>query len=404
MTIPAVTLKKYSQIGFELETTEGTPETLTAADYSLNRRNHSHSDKRPGVDRGLTRATNTPAGVLKGPTLTEISWAEEMVGGAASMSTVAPWHKLLRAMGFVGAQLKSITIGSRTGGEYAIGNTIGNNTVQGSATKTGIVLAVLATRLVYLPVTGTFADTDTIYNYATSQVSSTQSGAASDSGVVFTPLTQTESVPNECGTTERRRGGEKIQITGSRGSGGISFKHGEAPILKVTMQGLPIIDATTKRPATASAITGIPVVGATPLATKHGTMKMAGNTLVLTMFDIDFGNVLSPRKTISDVDIASSGYCGVLISDRKPVIKFDPEFLISSANDVAGLMTTGATFDLVCTAGLTTHTNGMIVAWAPAAQIADDVSEGDRDGITTQDITAVLTGEPDKELYIAHVF
>lgn len=404
MTIPAVTLKKYSQFGFKLQTAEGTAETLVAADYILNSRNHSHSDKRPGVDRGLTRPTNTPAGVLKGPTLTEISAEIEMVGGAASMATVAPWHKLLRTMGFAPAQLKSITIGSRTGGEYAIGNTIGNNATQGSATKTGIVFCVLATRLVYLPVTGTFADTDTIYNYATSQVSSTQSGAASNSGVVFTPLTQTESVPNEIGTAERRRGGEKIKIQDARCSGGISFKHGEAPILKVTAQGMPIIDGTTKRPEAVGAITGVTAVGGTPLATKGGIMKMAGNTLVLTMFDIDFGNVLSPRKTISDVDIASSGYCGVLISDRKPTIKIDPEFLISSANDVAGLMTTGATFELVCTTGLTTHTNGQIVVWAPAAQIADDVSEGDRDGITTQDITAVLTGENDKELYIAHCF
>jgi hypothetical protein len=170
-------LTRVKQVGLKLEGTEGVAESLAGSDFSRNVKNSTSGATRTAARyaRDVRRPGLSQPKDLIGGKIGEIPWQEEMVGGSASSD--APWYPTLQAMGFQKTQLKVITATSVSGGTFAAGDTIGNNATLGSATKKGRVAWTGtvggAVKIVYEPLAGAFANTDTVYNYATSQVSGT---------------------------------------------------------------------------------------------------------------------------------------------------------------------------------------------------------------------------------------
>jgi len=399
-------LNRNSQIGYKIEASEGVEESLSDSDFLSNSADNDNKVSPNEVDRGLTRGTLTPQAMLKGGRLGEIHFAQELVGGGAAAA--APWHTGLRCSGFAaGVQLKKITVGSITNGPYKAGQVIGNNATLGSATAKGIFVRMInATTLVYEPTTGTFANGDVVYNYAVSQASSTQSGSPSNAGYAFRPLTENASTTPPTATVERRLGGERHTIVGARARGSLMLAVDNPAKLRTEFRGCPVFDGSNAgRPRTGSAAV-ITAVGTTPKPCKGMPLKLGSYAPpVITQLEIDLGNELTDRATMTDAELVGSGNLAPRIGNRRITAKIDPEYVVgASFGYIENLVNSGVTFEFNTEVGASSDANGVVQLYAPAAQIIGEHQPGDRGGITTVNPTLLLTGSQDDELVIWHVF
>ena len=407
-------LARTVQYGWKIEAAEGTRETLAAADFAARTKIGSEESYEAGnYERELAKASLSKDPSVRGSRRATIPFTVELVGGGAS--TPCKWHEALRAAGFaVAATPRVVTVGSVSGGagaSFEPGQSIGDNATQGSATKTGKVIAfvpVSPNKLIYLPGTGTFADTDTMYNYGVSpQASAAVDSAPAAAGYRFTPLSETNASAPPSLSVEKRIGGEAHVLVGARCNGTLAMRADEAAMLELEAMGSVLIDNATGRPPTASAMTGITYEGVQPLAVKGMRVRVGTYAPILTQVTMDLGNTMSPEATINDNDYVSSGLRGARITDRAITVALDPDYDVSGGLDVIARTMLGGTFPLSFMhpgPASATHGNGMIVVIAPQAQLEATHSPGDRDGKKTSPITARLCGTADDEVEIFHVF
>lgn len=395
-------LTRTKQNGAKIEATEGTAETLSATHFSGKFKDSSFKYAPGNYERG----TQQP-GLAKDPSVrtsrtANITIAEEFIGG--TVSAEAPWAARLKACGFQVTQLKKVACGSISGGTFRAGDIIGNNATQASSTKTGIFVRVASGTLWYVPVTGTFASADTVYNYATSQVSTTLSGSPANGGWGYTPQTETDASAPASLTMEHRIGGEIHQAVACRGKVTLSMKMGEVPLWNWDFTGVPV--TSSDAPASGSAMTSIPAVGGTPLPVKGMPIAINGVTPVLTMVDISIDNALSQRATIANNDFQASGYQGTRITDRNVKVSVDPLYVAGSPLNVVKNALLGTTFPMSIEYGLTSHVNGCLVIGMPVVQQSPDVEQGDRDGeaSVSLEMTAFRNAGDDDEIGIYHCF
>lgn len=404
-------LTRLSQIGIKIEGTEGTEETLGAPEFSGNRKEHAHTSDITEYERGLTRATLTPKPNLKAQFTGGVSFIEELVGGAAA--TPPPWDATLRGMGFTRADLKYVEVGgpAMNTDQLRIGQTLGNNATQGSATATGIFVGYKTgspDRVVYLPVTGAFTASDSVYNYTVTQFSAEVNSSPAAAGYAYTPLTETTSSAPPSVTVERRFNTERHTRIGARGKGELSLRMGEPALLRVEYMGAPVYDsANPGRPRVAAAQSGLTAYSTPPKVTRGIPLSLVDGateyTPVLTELVLGIDNTLAPRPTITSAQLADSGYMATRISDRKLTVRIDPEHLlptVSGAVDFYAMLNTLKVFEVRTSIGTLTDVNGMIAVWAPAAQRVGNLESGDRDGIVTIPGEHLLTGDDDNCLYI----
>lgn len=402
-------LKRTAQIGLKIEATEGTEETLTAAEFAGERKDTDHKTTPDNYERGIERASLTNRGVLKGSRLGTIMYTEELVGGGAS--TAAPWHTTLRAMGFAVTGAKVASIGTVTNGPFKTGQIVGDNIAQGSATKLARVIKQITGKIIFMPITGTFANADTMYAYNSPQTSVTLSSTLSAAGYSFTPLSENDASAPPSVTVERRNGGLRQTLVGARSKGGLSITRNQPLLLKAEFQGCPVFsgndDTVTWR--TGAPITGIATVGAKPKVVKGIPLKMrtstADYTPIATSLEINIDNTLAARPTMADNDMVNSGNMATRISDRKVNTTLDPEKVKPvDGFDFMNYILSNKTFEILAEVGGVAETNGLTIVHAPAVQITGDESEADRDGITTLPVNVALTGDNDDEIFIHHVF
>lgn len=398
-------LLRNSQIGVEIQADEDTPATLASGDFSGNTSEHSFDYNFEYAERNITRASMTPLGALPGGRMGTIKCTEEVVGGNADIATDAPWHRKVRVGGFSVTQLKAFTVGARSGGEFAVGQRVGNNATEGSATATGIVAYlhdVTTDKLVILPLTGNFANGETVYAYTGAAVSATIGSVLANAGAGFRPLTETEAAAPPCATVERRMGGEVHRIVSARGKFTMAFEWGLPLKIASEMMGPVTLDGTTGRPDEDSAFTPA-TVGIAPTVCLANRLTFGSYSPVVTKLEIQVDNTLAARKTMGD-SLEDSGYLATRIGDRKISVTMDPEYQQNDVLDIIGRAALGTTVEIVAQAGVVTTGNGLVVVYVPAAQITQNPSFGDRDGIVAADITMTATGTSDDELYIFHVF
>ena len=400
----AVQLDRITQTGLKVEASEGTPETLSAADFSGNRTSDDHTYNVGEYERGLKKGVLTVDPVVKAARSLTISWEEELVGVAAAIAADVPWLRSLKGMGFTASQLKVVDISSITNGPFKCGQRIGNNATEGSATVTGTAVAQIGTsKLVYLPGTGSFSSGNTVYNYGqVSQGSATIGSAPSNAGQCLRPISETASTTPPAFTVERRMGGVRHTAAAARGKGSLAMRMNEVPKLSCEYMGCPDLDSNGE-PNTQALASNVPAVGVAPLPCKGMPFSVSGFTPVLSQLEIAIENTLAMRGTIADNDVRSSGYIGCRITERKITATIDPEMDLSGTLKVERKTVTGETFELTVQHGSASHGNGLTVIYCPAAQLTGDQSPEARDGISTTPLSMLFTGPADQEISIYHV-
>lgn len=401
-------LTQTQQIGFKQEGSPGVEATLAADDFVGVNKDNQFGHQVSKYDQQPSRATLTKFKKLPGSRMGTLSMTHQLYGGTAS--TAARWHQLLQAMGFQSNTIKRVRLGgAANAAELRIGQTIGDNQVEGSATKTGefVYYDPANLDLYYLPVTGTFADQETIYNYTATQFSGDISGAPNDAGAELRPLTPEAANQHDTLTVEEVKGGYVNRIIGARGGGSLRVAMDEPLTITAEMRG------PTKTGASGAAIPKAFVAGvaipSTPKVVKGTTLSFRESgqssdwTPVLAEVTFDLGNTIADRKTLGGEEVEDSGYAVPNITNREPTVTIDPEADLSSF-DLQAMMRNGTTFEVLAEVGTPADTNGMIIVWAPAADTPEDLEDADRDGIQTYGFTCPLTGDDDDEIRIFHLF
>jgi hypothetical protein len=397
-------LSKVRQFGVKIEGTEGTEESLVAADYAGVHSDLNDTFEVGEYERGQQRSSLTGLPTIKGDRMLSISGSIEFTGGTiAAAGHVDP---ILRSMGFARAAAKVVATGTITNPSgLTVGSLIGNNASIGSATKTAQVLAVLSgpTRVVYRVLTGSaFGSSEALFGYGSPAASMTTSGTPTDFGWVYTPLSTVDSSYPPSVTAEIRSSGQRRTLVGGRSTGRIMLQHNQPAKLSFEIKGPAVLDSNGAF-RTGSVVASIPALSANPKAVNRATIGIDGGVPVITKIEIDVGNTVSPRKTLATNDLASSGIAGTAITDRNMTVNFDPE------TDTSGFLhdrrlSDGASFSLTSVTGDPTDTHGRLVIYAAAAQVRGSRSRSEKDGIESSEVQAALTGSADDEIVIAQLF
>lgn len=408
MTVPTPQLSRTAQVGFKLEATSGTAETLVAADFA-----GVHKDVQSGREiaryaREAARSTLSKLPDLPGSRMGSLSFAMEAIGGGAA--TPAKWHEALQAMGFQAEVIRSAEItGASNAAQLLVGQTLGNNATLSSATKTAILVHIDTANdvIYYLPTSATeFVNLETIHNYTATQFSADIDSVPAAAGYSHRPLTPAGSDQHETITAEEVRGGYVNRLVGARGTATIRLAMDEPMLIQGSVQG-PLATGAAGASIAKAFVEGIP----TPPNTKvlKGTALrfkedgVAAHTPVMTELTIDLGNTLSDRRTMADNDIVDSGYLPPDITDRSITASIDPEANISGFDIVQNVID-GSEFEIHASVGSLTDTNGFVVVWAPAAQFDGSLEDTDRDGRQAYSPNVALRGDNDNELYFFHIF
>ena len=390
------------QVGVKVEASVGVAETLTAAEFRGNLKDVEAIPNIPKYERALDHATLSKDAALTGPASLTVKFTAEAVGGG--IASPAPWEDALLGCGFKSTQLKVITIGSITG-TIKRGDTIGNNVSQGSATKTGTVVAVVAGKIYYVPVLSAFISSDNIFGYGSPTGSCTASGAPTNAGRRFNLVSRQAAVEPQSCTVQCYQHGQMHTGAGHRGTVKFSYKHGEPLMLMFEFQGP--IKLTSGTSPSSSPITGIAALGVPPKVARGFPLTSNGITPITTSLEVDVANVLTLRPTTADNDVYGSGYLDTTITDRQPKATLDPEKPALATTDFQLINTAGTTFPLFTQVGALGDTNGAFILESPCAQFQGDYGEGDRNGMVTVPHDLKLCGVPggagDDELIFDHV-
>ncbi|UYV13747.1 MAG: hypothetical protein NCW75_05545 [Phycisphaera sp.] len=426
-----MSLTRLRKMGRKIESVEGTPETLGATDYAGNFKGPPTLTRSPNqYERELQRGDLSSDGTLPGQRMATMSMPEEeLVGGAAD--TAAPWHTDLRAMGFSSSALQMIEISTIALADIERGDRIGNNATEGSATATGIVVAFIDStatpdtvgeigedgKLVYLPVTGTLASTDTLHSYASTQATADIDTNPVAAGFRFQPFSENASGAPPSVTPAFRyvEAGQwyEERLGGARAQGSLSLRMGEPALLQCEYIGAPIMSKSggVFIPSSVSALTGIPTYPSPPKVAKGMPLRLkeagaSDHTPILTEVTIDFGIELTPRPTITDADIGDTGYMATRITDRNIRISMDPEKVAPGTMNYWDKVYQARFFEFYTSLGIPSDANGMLIIDAPQCQLQSDLSEDERDKIDTFSLEAGCTrgDNGDDELFIDHVF
>lgn len=398
-------LTREMQMGFKIEATAGTAESLVAADFVGNRSNMSKTYNVERYTRDLTRGTLAQLETIAGSRAMSLSLTEECVGGTSSASP--KWHELLQICGFEKIAAVKFTVSSPSG-SFKPGDRIGNNASEASATKLGIVGEYVGSTLYIMPLTGTFANADSITNYSQTGAC-TLASTSSAAGFGFRPLTEKSSgTQPKTGTFEVRHAGYIHRAVGCKGSLSMSLQRNQPLLLTANVQGIPTFDTNGKTPVAGAAFSNLAVPGASPKLGLGSVVRFHTPTVfspIFTNIDIDLGQTVSLRENANDNQIANSGFLPAQITNRQPTITIDPEHILAADNfDAYGLIMGGDVFAVTSKLGTLTDGNGLIVVAAPRAQVTSDGSTGDRNGNTTLPMTLGLFGRDDDELYLFHLF
>jgi hypothetical protein len=401
-------LKRTAQFGIKVEAVEAVEEALVAADYAMNHAETDDTEEISGFERDIERGSLSKLEIIKGQQLGTVTGQIELAGGDAATSP--KWHDVMEGLGFAKSQLKMIEVVTLADEEELLtGQTIGDNASLPSATKTGTFVHLeqgTPNKLWYIPLVGVFADTDTVFNYTSPQFSADIDANPVNDSWYFRPQSENGVAISKSVSVERRNGGFRSKIIGSRGTGGLRLALGEPARLRFDFKGPPLQGADGAA-LTGAPVASVPSVGVAPKSAKAIALRFVVDgtpfTPILTEVDFDFGNTLAPRETIADNDVAGTGHLATRITDRNMRASIDPELDLTNL-DLVQLARTSTTFEIIAPVGLAAHDQGLVIAYAPRATAEGNFQRGERDGIETMSNNVMLAGEDDNELYVFHVF
>jgi len=198
------------------------------------------------------------------------------------------------------------------------------------------------------------------------------------SSVTYTP---TSSPISSC-TLYVYQDGLRHIVSGCVGSWKLTGEAGKIPQVEFKFNGIyaAATDTAIVTPTFDSTVTTPPVV-------KSATFSYNSVALIASKFEIDLANTIAKRPSIN----AAYALAGFHITDRKPIVSFDPETAAVATVDFLGDAVT-TTRAVVCTLG--TATGNRCVVTVPAVMVTE-VDYADRDQTLINNIKGEATGTTD---------
>lgn len=378
-------LKRRRQIAVKIEGTEGTAETLAAADV-IQVREPTYKPNVPFYQRNIARATLTPLQALPGIKTGTLSFGVELKGSGAA-STAPEYDAVLQACGLLPTTEAKLTVGAVASGPFQAGERV----TGGTSGAIGIVLFDLAngeTDLWVKVISGTFA-TEVITG-SDSGASATSSAVSLTDGILYAPASGS-TVPSV--TAAAMVDGVRILLYGCRGTLTITGTAGEVLMAQVELSGVLGV------PADVALFTGLSLDSTVPPVFLGVSMKLQDDYgAIFQALSINLGNNVTERPDASDTE----GVLSYLITGRNPTMTVDPEMTTVASHDFVGKLRSGAAgrseFSYGSTAG-----NRMRISM-PNIQYSD-FNDGDRNELAVADITCLLSGKDDDgedEIFLLH--
>lgn len=370
-------LIRKRQLAAKIEGTEGTAETLTAAEAKFLVYNPKVAHEIEMFTRDPVRSSFSGMGKIAGKRPAGLSFRLELRGSGTK--TIDPaWITLLKGCGFESNVLKSINIGAITGGPFQHGETITGGT---SAGKGRVIFntATGATKVYYVVITG-ILQTGEVLTGGTSAATSTSSGAPVTEGQEYRPIsTNVSSLTLGC-----YEDGVLKLIKGARGNVKFGFKSGEPVMLDFSFQGVE------------AGITDVALL----TAIAHETQKppsLLSATLLLDAYaarigemNISVNNTLAARDDIND----SRGLLSFQITDRNISGEFNPEMVTVATYDFFTKFFGNTDITLALNAGAAT--GNMFKFYSPRLQITK-INDEDREGLQLAKCSFDLNGSVNGE-------
>lgn len=295
-------LWKRAQVAAKIEASEGTPETLAAADADIMAENVSVTPEVPYTPREVAAETFSKfCGTVGGPRLMRIGFDVKLAGSGTN-DVPASFGKLLRACG--------------------IAETIN-------------------------------ATTDVDYDPATTGNES---------------ITLAVKVGDAAGTT-----GKTYQIHGARGNPRFQFVTNEPGMISFEFLGV------YSEPADAALFSGITREQTCPAPLLGGTFTLDADALKFKTFEMDLGNVLTPREAPASAE----GVFSVAITDRVVTGSIDPEDEDTTTHNYFAIATGQTQVALALAYGGGAGNNFSLSAGKVQYEIPEP---GERDGIAIQNV------------------
>jgi len=304
-------LNERSQIAVEIESAEGTAETLVAADQLSPAFNPTFEPNIDMHERNPARSNLGRIGAVPGKRSGRIAFELDLVGGSAGAAVY--FTDAIKACGV---------------GETLVGNT--------SAT----------------------------YKPASSSISSVTVGRYVDAKL--------------------------NRIWGARGTARLVLEAGKPGRFFFEFFGADFDDAD------AALLSGGTHHATVPPIFADASLTIDSYAAILESVEIDFGNVLGLRTSAN----AASGNLSVIIGDRKPMLRFNPEAVLVATEDFMGNWRSGT--EMAFTTALGSAAGNTITITAPKVQY-QGVRESVREGNLVYDIEAQLgmnTGDDEWQIAI----
>ncbi len=366
------------QIAFKLESVEGTPESLAAADakHLVLDEDLSFSDDIQMHERNIVQSSFSKHKALAGVEGAGITFGIELRGSGAIASPtddIPSWDEPLRGCGFGRSNVTKLAIGAVAGGPFTHGEVV----TGGTSTATGRVIGDWAdgAAALYVVVTsGTFQDAETLTG-DTSGASATAGAAPAAGGWVYEPVSGTSS----SGTIATYHDGVKKLVQGGRGNVVFQGSVGEPGKMMFSYGG--VYGGVTD----VALLSGIIYEPTLPPVLKGTSLSFDSFTPIVTEFSFDMGNVLALRRSMA----ATAGAVSTRITDRRPTGSFDPEMDLVANFDFYGRKKGETLHKTEFQVGSTEGNRFKFIV--PETQI-NSVEEGDRERLSTVSLGIGLIG------------
>jgi len=369
-------LNRIKQFALEAEGTEGTAETLSAADVHFEVEELEGTYTNEFNERNPLRASLSQVSHRPGIGVGQISGKAELVGGGATTTEPAT-NKLWLASAHGKYTVNSIVLTGAPTGTFKHGEKIT------SSTKVGRFIWLSGTTMYYATISGAaFAAADTITgskSAATATVHGTPVLTAR--GFAYKPIDPDSA---SAFTANANNDGLRYRVFGSRANGSIDIEGaGKLPYFNFNMDGKAV------KPIDEAIFTGVTLPTVLPESFLSAGLKVGGDLLCVDGLGLDLGLTIARRPCAND----ASGIHSFRITGRKPMLTISPEKELEATKDFFTEYDDGTQFDFFAQVGSTATRRMFLVA--PNAQWAS-LPNGSREDISTYESASLrLCGSED---------
>lgn len=381
-------LTRLRQLGVKVEGTEGTAETITAAEAKLLVWDPKITPTVEYFKRTPAKSSLGMIAGLPGIKTAQLTFSLEM-RGSGTATTVPAWDPLLRACGF---QQKSgdmvvATIGSPSGGPFVRGEEV----TGGTSSATGRVInRINAAGSMLIEVTsGTFtAGGESLTGGTSSATASASAISAADAGIIYTPLSGA-TVPSV--TLAAHFDGLRHLLVGARGTVNFTAEVGKPMMMEFEFTGV-WTSTTDTALLTITHETTVP-----PQLLDAGSVLDAFSPCFETI-SLNVQSEVQPRPCANN----ANGVLSFILTGREPQVGMDPEQTLEADHDFMAKYRGGDQVYTECNLGSSAGNRMKLVAGnIQYVEVSDDERNSLATyGLTCDCVESTIEAEDEVELVL----